>query len=165
MTSNHQNPNSPAEQVEKHILENACASYWLRSTYQLAIRRDPVDALNDAELLASALRARTLGTLSEGAGFHPEITSALLKQHADALSHLSEACVSPTSTADDFRLKRDISDLVLQLHQIARELAPQDANTDPPPSTDLASLKSASLAHGTNGFLDAQSEKKHPSVQ
>ena len=165
MTSNHQNPNSPAEQVEKHILENACASYWLRSTYQLAIRRDPVDALNDAELLASALRARTLGTLSEGAGFHPEITSALLKQHADALSHLSEACVSPTSTADDFRLKRDISDLVLQLHQIARELAPQDANTDPPPSPDLASLKSVSLAHGTNGFLDAQSEKKHPSVQ
>ena len=136
LTSQHQKPNSPAAQVEKHILENACASYWLRSTYQLAIRRDPVDALNDAELLASALRARTLGTLSEGAGFHPEITSALLKQHADALSHLSKACVSSTSTANDFRVKRDISVLVLQLHQIARELAPQDADAAPSPSTD-----------------------------
>lgn len=135
MTSQH-NKLNPASLVEKHILENACTSYWLRSTYQLAIRRDPVDALDDAELLTCALRARTLSLLSENLGFNLEVTYALLKQHADALSQLSKAFVSASSTADDLRLKRDISDLVLQLHQIARELAPQDVDAATSPSTD-----------------------------
>lgn len=142
---NKQHNHAPAAQIEKYILEYACTSNWLRSTFQLAIRRDPVDALDDAELLACALRARTLGTLSEGAAFNPVITSALLKQHADALSHLSKACISPTSTAAGFRLKQDICGLVLQLHQIARELDPQDSDTDPSPATkEIAAL--ASLA-------------------
>lgn len=131
MTSQQFKPNSPQALVEKHILENACASYWLRSTYQLALRRDPVDVLDDAELLVSALRARTLGKLSEGTAYSPSLTSALLKQHADALSQLSKACVAQTSSAGEFRIKRDISVLVLQLHQIARELDPQDQDANP----------------------------------
>lgn len=129
-------PHNPALQIEKHILENPCTSDWLRSTFQLAIRRDPVDALDDAELLASALRARTLGALSEGAPFNPLITSALLIQHANALSELSRTALSPSSPNANFRFKWDISMFVVKLHQIARELHSSDTNAQPTPTTD-----------------------------
>lgn len=133
MTSQHHTQNNPAVLIEKHILQNACTSNWLRSAYEQAIRRDPVDALDDAELLASALRARTLETLSEGATFDPQFISTLLKQHADALALLSRACLSPKRTAEDFHMKRDIDFLVLHLHQIARKVAPRALDSSPSP--------------------------------
>lgn len=114
-------PNS-ATQIEKHILESAHTSHWLRSTFQLAIRRDPIDALKDAELLAAALRARALETFSAGGPFSPQITSALLKQHADSVSQLAKIFdTNPRPTATS-HLRREISLLVMQIHQVAREL-------------------------------------------
>lgn len=40
------------------ILTDGAASSWLRSALQSALERDPVDALNDALVLAAALDAR-----------------------------------------------------------------------------------------------------------
>lgn len=40
------------------ILADEAASTWLRSALQAALERDPVDALNDALVLAAALDAR-----------------------------------------------------------------------------------------------------------
>ncbi|MGH8144216.1 MAG: hypothetical protein ACREU2_17090 [Steroidobacteraceae bacterium] len=40
------------------ILGDQAASAWLRSALQAALERDPVDALNDALVLAAALDAR-----------------------------------------------------------------------------------------------------------
>ncbi|POZ50658.1 hypothetical protein [Methylovulum psychrotolerans] len=38
------------------ILNNPFASFWIKSALRCALDRDPVDALNDAELLVSALQ-------------------------------------------------------------------------------------------------------------
>lgn len=115
-------PHNPATKIEKQILENAFSSNWLRSCFQLAIRRDPVDALNDAELLASALRARTLEALSKDATLNPQITSMLLRQHAHALSQLAKSCDVAASPAVNIWTKHDIASLVIQMHQISRKL-------------------------------------------
>lgn len=40
------------------VLGDRAASSWLRSALQSALDRDPVDALNDALLLAAVLDAR-----------------------------------------------------------------------------------------------------------
>lgn len=40
------------------ILNDPAASFWLKETLQKALTRDPVDALNDAETLASVLKSR-----------------------------------------------------------------------------------------------------------
>jgi hypothetical protein len=116
--------NSPAARIEKHILTDDSVSYWLRNSFKGAISRDPVDALDDAQLLTSTLYARTLGAMSQGAQFNPAITSLMLIQHADALSNHVKACRTPSCTDAQFRLKRELSDLILQLHRIAREIHP-----------------------------------------
>lgn len=41
-----------------HVFRDASASEWLKSALQSALDRDPVDALNDALLLASVLEER-----------------------------------------------------------------------------------------------------------
>ena len=51
------------------VIEDPASSYWLKASVQTAIRRDPVDALNDALLLAALLDQRLrdvmeLGSLS-----------------------------------------------------------------------------------------------------
>lgn len=40
------------------LLNDPAGSYWFRSALAGALDRDPVDALNDAELLVEILRAR-----------------------------------------------------------------------------------------------------------
>jgi hypothetical protein len=40
------------------VLEDHAASNWLRESLEKALSRDPVDALNDALLLASVLEAQ-----------------------------------------------------------------------------------------------------------
>lgn len=42
----------------QHLLEDQAASTWLKSALQSALERDPVDALNDALVLAAALDVR-----------------------------------------------------------------------------------------------------------
>ena len=42
----------------QQVLADQCASYWLKASLQSALQRDPVDALNDALLLAALLDAR-----------------------------------------------------------------------------------------------------------
>ncbi len=40
------------------VIEDPASSYWLKASVQTAIQRDPVDALNDALLLAAVLDQR-----------------------------------------------------------------------------------------------------------
>jgi hypothetical protein len=49
---------SSASPTAQDILGDQAASAWLRSALQSALERDPVDALNDALMLAAALDAR-----------------------------------------------------------------------------------------------------------
>jgi len=39
-------------------LADPCTTYWLRDALKTSLARDPLDALNDAEALASMLRER-----------------------------------------------------------------------------------------------------------
>jgi hypothetical protein len=45
-------PNS----IAARIACDPCASYWLRDSVKALLQRDPVDAVNDAEALALAMR-------------------------------------------------------------------------------------------------------------
>lgn len=43
------------------ILCDRATSYWLKKSYDELLRRDPVDALNDAYLLCQAMQLRWAG--------------------------------------------------------------------------------------------------------
>ncbi|WP_290573509.1 hypothetical protein [Idiomarina sp.] len=45
-------------EYEKALINDPSTSYWLKEQFEKTAERDPVDALNDAESLVSALRAR-----------------------------------------------------------------------------------------------------------
>jgi hypothetical protein len=47
-----------ATSQEEAILADPAASQWIKGALQSALERDPVDALNDALLLAAALEER-----------------------------------------------------------------------------------------------------------
>jgi transcription initiation factor TFIIIB Brf1 subunit/transcription initiation factor TFIIB len=54
------------------ILSDPAASYWLKKALRSALKRDPVDAAADAEILAATLRARCDNiqrTIAEAVGF------------------------------------------------------------------------------------------------
>ncbi|PPD50734.1 MAG: hypothetical protein CTY16_01045 [Methylobacter sp.] len=38
------------------ILDDLCASFWIKNALRSALVRDPIDALNDAELLVNILQ-------------------------------------------------------------------------------------------------------------
>ncbi len=40
------------------VLEDPASSFWLKASIRTALERDPVDALNDALLLAALLEGR-----------------------------------------------------------------------------------------------------------
>jgi len=42
----------------EQVFDDPAASFWLKSTVRAALERDPVDALNDALVLAAILDAR-----------------------------------------------------------------------------------------------------------
>lgn len=42
----------------ENILNDLAASFWLKNALRSALNRDPVDALNDAELLVVTLKER-----------------------------------------------------------------------------------------------------------
>jgi hypothetical protein len=42
----------------ENILDDPAASFWLKNALQSALNRDPVDALNDAEVLVVVLKER-----------------------------------------------------------------------------------------------------------
>ena len=44
------------------ILDDPCASFWIKNALRSALERDPVDALNDAEVLVNILQ-ENLGIL------------------------------------------------------------------------------------------------------
>jgi hypothetical protein len=49
----------PTPEIEgEEILDDPAASDWLKGALRTALERDPVDALNDALVLAGALEAR-----------------------------------------------------------------------------------------------------------
>jgi len=45
------------------ILEDPAASFWLKDALRSALSRDPVDAANDADVLARVLECRCHNTL------------------------------------------------------------------------------------------------------
>jgi hypothetical protein len=47
------------------VLGDPAASYWLKTALRSALRRDPVDAANDSEILARLLEARCDKILSK----------------------------------------------------------------------------------------------------
>lgn len=53
---------SPVAEVTE-VLADPAASHWLRQSLERALERDPVDALNDALVLASVLDAQLRATL------------------------------------------------------------------------------------------------------
>ena len=54
----------PTSAIEaEEILDDPSASDWLRGALRGALERDPVDALNDALLLAATLEARLRAVL------------------------------------------------------------------------------------------------------
>ena len=59
---------SPAPEVQA-VLASPSTSFWLKDALQAALQRDPVDAANDAELLASLLADRCAAM--HGGGVHP----------------------------------------------------------------------------------------------
>lgn len=40
------------------VMESPCTSHWLKMALQQALARDPVDAVNDTEILLGILQAR-----------------------------------------------------------------------------------------------------------
>lgn len=49
---------TPATPGAQEILASPSSSSWLKDALQAALQRDPVDAANDAELLAAVLASR-----------------------------------------------------------------------------------------------------------
>jgi len=47
----------PTEKIV-HVLADPSTTYWLRDALKSSLRRDPVDALRDAEMLVDLLRDR-----------------------------------------------------------------------------------------------------------
>ena len=58
-------PVEPTDEVlvAQDVLANPATSYWLKSAIEGALARDPVDALNDALMLAGILESRVRETL------------------------------------------------------------------------------------------------------
>ena len=56
-----------AEPTVEEVMRDQSASHWLKAALRAALDRDPVDALNDALVLAAALeeRVRTVLALNE----------------------------------------------------------------------------------------------------
>lgn len=54
------------------LLASPCTSFWLRDALTSALSRDPVDALNDAEILVAVLNRH----LQQLAGGHLQSDSA-----------------------------------------------------------------------------------------
>ncbi len=48
----------PPEQTIEGVLADPAASFWLKNALRSALQRDPVDAANDAEVLAKLLDKR-----------------------------------------------------------------------------------------------------------
>jgi hypothetical protein len=58
----------PCEEAERRIewiLDHPHVSAWLKESVRSAIKRDPVEALNDAELLLQLIRTRTVAIVQE----------------------------------------------------------------------------------------------------
>lgn len=54
---------SALESAVEDLLRDQSASQWLKASLRTALARDPVDALNDAFLLAGVLEERLRGVL------------------------------------------------------------------------------------------------------
>lgn len=47
------------------LFDDPAASFWLKNALKTALQRDPVDALNDAQLLVEHLQARLAAIFAE----------------------------------------------------------------------------------------------------
>lgn len=58
---------TPPEPTIEGVLADPAASFWLKNALRSALQRDPVDAANDAEVLAKLLDQRCKKLLTEDA--------------------------------------------------------------------------------------------------
>ena len=54
------------QQLADRVAKNRASSFWLQDALKTALRRDCVDAANDAEFLSDLMRARADSVLSLG---------------------------------------------------------------------------------------------------
>ena len=130
-----QNPRSAqSDQLQRHIedqiLKSGSTSAWLKSSYELALRRDPVDAHHDAELLAAALNARCLAVQGAHIAVVPKMTALFLLQHAQALEKLSAHVAQ-----GEIGLR--LAELVNRLNAVAADLAQEASNQSVPLAVTL----------------------------
>ena len=59
---------SPTTPSSQQILSDPSASNWIKLALTSALSRDPVDALNDAEVLLAVLKARLNAIQSQWGG-------------------------------------------------------------------------------------------------
>lgn len=50
----------------EQILNDPACSFWLKEALEKSLNRDPVDALNDAEILMAVLRGRLNALMGQG---------------------------------------------------------------------------------------------------
>jgi hypothetical protein len=65
MLSENPRPDKPEVPSAETVLTDPAASVWLRAALRSALVRDPVDAANDAEVLARVLDARCRSILGQ----------------------------------------------------------------------------------------------------
>jgi hypothetical protein len=56
------------KKVIADIMQDPSTSFWFKVTLESALKRDPVDAANDAEVMAKLLSARCAKILDMGEG-------------------------------------------------------------------------------------------------
>lgn len=120
-------------QIEQHILKSRETSNWLLTTYKQAVLRDPVDAVNDAHMLSTALRMRCLQSFTDFAPLGPNITASVLRQHADALHQLVKDDASVWTDNHGAPLTEAIDGIARQLREVAKRLTTPGSNA---PATD-----------------------------
>jgi hypothetical protein len=111
-----------ATNVANIILQSPGTTHWMRTSLQSALLRDPLDALHDAETLATALRMRCLHEFTNASPFGPDFTASLLQQHADSLSKLVSQVPTSLDNEASMWIKAEVGHMVVQLHDAARTL-------------------------------------------
>ena len=61
-------PDMPIEDMMNRVFEDKAASFWLKTALAEAVGRDPIDAANDATILASILTLRADTMLRRAGG-------------------------------------------------------------------------------------------------
>lgn len=87
---NSQIDNDEALPATEEVLLDPAASDWIKSALRSALERDPVDAANDADLLARLLMARQQDALEHARTLLPEMAVGVMIGCGALVSELSK---------------------------------------------------------------------------